>query len=102
MDPESRKKTAFVTTDGLYEFNVMLFGLTNAPATFQRCMDSVLSGLKYNAVLVYLDDIPVFSSSFEQHLRRLEAVFYRLIDANLKLNPSKCTFCLPEVTYLGI
>ena len=70
MDPESKKKTAFVTTDGLYEFNVMPFGLSNAPATFQRCMDVVLSGLKYNSVLVYLDDILVFSSSFEEHITR--------------------------------
>lgn len=102
MNPNDRQKTAFITQDGLYEFKVMPFGLTNAPATFQRCMDVILSGLKYNSVLVYLDDILIFSNTFEQHLRRIETVFIRLLDANLRLNPSKCSFCLPEITYLGI
>lgn len=101
MDPASKAKTAFITQDGLYEFNVMPFGLTNAPATFQRCMDLVLSGLKYNALLVYLDNILVFSSDFDGQLDRLEALFLRLREANLKLNPTKCSFALPQVTYLG-
>ena len=101
MSETDKQKTAFITPDGLYEFNVMPFGLTNAPATFQRCMDVALSGLKYNSVLVYLDDILVFSETFAEHLRRLEAVFIRLDQANLRLNPKKCRFCLPKVIFLG-
>ena len=79
----------------------MPFGLSNAPATFQRCIDVVLSGLKYNSCLVYLDDILVFSSTFDEHLTRLENVFIKLINANLKFNVSKSMFAMPEVTYLG-
>ena len=57
LDPEDRHKTAFTTRDGLYEFNVMPFGLTSAPATFQRLMDTVLAGLLWKNVMVYLEDI---------------------------------------------
>ncbi|TPX30088.1 hypothetical protein SeMB42_g07980, partial [Synchytrium endobioticum] len=63
-----KEKTAFTSHEGLYEYNVMPFGLTNAPATFQRLMDVVLSGLKWRCCLVYLDDIVVFSKSFDEHL----------------------------------
>ena len=101
LNEENKPKTAFIKPDWLYELNVMPFGLTNAPATFQRCMDVVLSGLKYNSLLVYLDDILVYSSTFEEHLNRLEANFIRLQQVNLKLNHVKCTFILPKITYLG-
>ena len=67
VKPEDREKTAFITPDGLYHFKVMPFGLTNAPATFQRMMDVLLSGLKGNTCLVYLDDIVVFSKTFSEH-----------------------------------
>jgi hypothetical protein len=62
MHPESRHKTAFTTETGLFQFNVMPFGLCNAPATFQRFMDAVMSGLKWNCLLVYIDDIIIFSN----------------------------------------
>lgn len=72
---EDRKKTAFITPDGLYEFKVMPFGLSNTPATFKRMIDSVLRDVKWTTCLCYLDDIIVFSSSFEQHLQCLAQVF---------------------------
>ena len=62
--PEDREKTAFCTQEGLFEFNVMPFGLCNAPATFQHLMDSVLAGLQWSSCLVYLDDIIIMGRSF--------------------------------------
>ena len=70
--PEDHAKTAFCTQEGLFEFNVMPFGLCNAPATFQRLMDSVLAGLQWSSCLVYLDDIIIMGRSFEEHLRNLQ------------------------------
>ena len=101
MEKDSKEKTAFITDSGLYQFNVMSFGLTNAPATFQRYMDAVLAGLKWNSILVYLDDIIIFSPSFEQHVLDLRAVFVRLQNANLRLKASKCMFCKNQIKYLG-
>jgi hypothetical protein len=100
MDEED-KKTAFIVDDGLYEFNVMPFGLTNATATFQRYMDLVLAGLKWTSLLVYLDDICVFSKNLEEHLKRLVEVFERLQRNRLKLNPAKCQILHQQFTYLG-
>lgn len=71
MTEADRSKTAFVTPDGLYEFNVMPFGLCNAPATFERMMDSILRGLKWHTCLCYLDDVVVFSRDFSTQLQRL-------------------------------
>ena len=101
MDKESQEKTAFVTHKGLFEFNVMPYGLTNAPATFQRLMDIVLAGLKWQCCLVYIDDVVIYSPTFEQHLVDLENVFQALKDANLTLKTSKCHFCRREMRYLG-
>ena len=70
----------------------MPFGLANAPATFQRLMDIVLAGLKWQCCLVHLDDIIVYSPTFEQHLEDLNKVFRAPADANLTLKASKCHF----------
>jgi hypothetical protein len=101
MDKESKEKTAFITHKGLYEFNVMPYGLTNAPATFQRLMDIVLAGLKWQSCLVYIDDVIIYSPTFEQHLIDLRNVFQAISDANLTLKASKCCFCRKEMKYLG-
>ena len=83
VEENDRGKTAFSTRGGHYEFNVMP---TNAPsATFQRIMECVLAGMTYEQCLIYLDDIIVFSTSFEQHLQRLRTVFELLEKAGLKL-----------------
>ena len=97
-----KEKTVFRTSSGqLYEFNQAPFGLCNAPATFSRFMDRVLSGLHWETCLFYLDDIIVFYSTWEEHLARLRQVFERLRHANLKLGAEKCTFAAKEVRYLG-
>jgi hypothetical protein len=101
MDKESKEKTAFITHKGLNEFNVMPYGLTNAPATFQRLMDIVLAGLKWQSCLVYIDDVVIYSPTFEQHLIDLKNVFQALKEANLTLKASKCCFCRKEMKYLG-
>lgn len=102
VHPEDREKTAFTAGDqGLWQFKVMPFGLCNAPATFERLMDSVLQGLSCEACLVYLDDIIIVGRSFQEHLENLRAVLTRLRQANLKLNPNKCNLFRTEVTYLG-
>ena len=99
---QDKEKTAFRTSSGqLYEFNQVPFGLCNAPATFSRLMDRVLSGLHWETCLFYLDDIIVFSSTWEEHLARLRQIFERLRHANLKLGAEKCTFAAKEVSYLG-
>ena len=79
----------------------MPFGLCNAPATFQRLMDMVLTGLQWDSCLVYLDDILIVGKTFSKHLHNLRDVFGRLRGAGLKLQPRKCGFCLPEVGFLG-
>lgn len=101
VDDNDKEKTAFSTLNGHFEFNVMPFGLTNAPATFQRLMACVLAGLTGEECLIYLDDIIVFSSSFEEHLSRLTRVFQALQHAGLQLKPTKCHFACREVKYLG-
>ena len=103
MDPASRDKTAFWTTNGLYEFLVMPFGLCNAPATFQRLIQQVLSGMGDDNPFccAYINDILVFSDSLEQHVQHLQQVFLRLRTVGLLLHPSKCRFAERSVTYLG-
>ena len=101
MEDDSKEKTAFITHNGLYEFNALPFGLCNSPATFQRVMTHVLRGLEWDICLVYIDDLIIFSRSFDNHLLHLEQVFKRLREANLRLKPSKCHFVKSEVEYLG-
>ncbi|GFU57505.1 retrovirus-related Pol polyprotein from transposon 17.6 [Trichonephila clavipes] len=96
IDEADREKTAFITPEGLYEFKVMPFGLCNAPATFERMMDNLLRHFKWTMCLCYLDDIIVFSETFEDHLIRLRLVLKCLQEAGLKLNSKKCLFAAQE------
>jgi Reverse transcriptase (RNA-dependent DNA polymerase). len=77
------------------------FGLKNAPATFQRVMDTILRGLINNICLVYLDDIIILSTSLQEHMTSLKEIFNRLRDAGLKIQLDKLEFIKREVAYLG-
>ena len=98
---EDVKKTAFITHTGLYEFVRMPFGLANAPAEFQRTMQTVLGEMIGQFVMVYLDDIVVYSKSEQEHEEHLRRVFDALEQNGLKLKASKCTFSAPSVELLG-
>ena len=101
MDPADKHKTAFSTSQGLYQFTVMPFGLANSPSTFERLMEDVFRGLQWRECLIYIDDIIVPGKTVEDTLIRLEHVFLRLQAANLKLKPSKCSLFQKEIKVLG-
>lgn len=101
MSPEDKEKTAFATTMGLYQFTVMSFGLANAPSTFERLMENVLRGLQWVECLLYMDDIIIPSKSVDEGFTRLERIFQRLQQANLKCKPSKCVLFQKQVKFLG-
>ena len=97
-----KHKTAFqVATLGFFEFNRMHFELCNAPASFQRLMERCMGGMNFRDCLIYLNDVIIFSTTFTEHLDRLEAVFTRLQENNIKSKASKCKFFKSQVTYLG-
>ena len=98
---QDRPKTAFVSKYGLFEYNVMPFGLCNAPSTFQRCLELIMRGLQWDIVLIYLDDLIVFSRTFDENLQRLDIVLSRLYEAGLRLKPEKCELFKEEVSFLG-
>lgn len=105
MHPNSKEKTAFVTHEGLHQFRVMPFGLRNAPAIFQRLMQQALAGLKdedgSEFVSVFIDDLVVYSKTWQDHLRHLALVITRLLERGLMLRPLKCHFIRQEVQFLG-
>ena len=94
-------KTAFCTKYGLYEYLTMPMGMTNSPACFQRLMEIALRGLQWHICLIYLDDVLVFGSNFEQHMQRVEQVLSRIKAAGLKLKPEKCQLLQTHVNFLG-
>lgn len=99
LTPRVREISAFVTPDAFLQYTAMPFGVRNAAATFQRFVNTVLSGL--SGCEAYLDDIVVYSSSWDNHIQQLQAVFERLHDANLTLNLGKCEFGQATLTSLG-
>lgn len=101
ISENDREKTAFVSPSGLYEFNYLPFGLCNAPATFQRLMDVLLSGLQWETCLVYLDDILIFGKTHDIMLERLQEVLKRLDTSGIKLRLNKCKFSATKIAYLG-
>ncbi len=101
VEESDKNKTAFCTPFGLFEWNRMPFGLCNAPCTFQRLMERLFSDQRNQSVLLYLDDVIVFSSTVQWHLQRLEEVFSQLSGQGLKVKLSKCHFFQKKVKYLG-
>lgn len=101
ISEEDTHKTAFRTHEGHYEFLVMPFGLTNAPSTFQALMNNVFKDYLRKFVLVFFDDILVYSNHYTIHCEHLEKVLKRLEDHQLKIKRSKCTFFQQQVSYLG-
>lgn len=101
MQPGESFKTVFQTHLGQYEFNVMAFGLTGAPGTFQGAMNTTLAPGLHRFVIVFFDDILVYSHSFEDHLEHLASVFFWLSADQWKVKLSKCTFAQRSICYLG-
>ncbi len=101
MDEKDKKKIAFKIIGGLYKYNVMPFGLKGVSATFQKLMVKVLGPFLWDFVIVYLDDILIFSKSYEKYLVHLEKVFQAIRNAGLKLKIEKCEFATQELKYLG-
>ena len=101
MRVEDKEKTTFKTHHGLYEFKVMPFGLTNAPATFQAAMNILFALLLRKCVLVFMDDILIYSATLEEHLQHLEQVFTILHENQLYVKLSKCSFAQQGLEYLG-
>lgn len=100
-DEASRDRTAFLTRKGLWRWKVMGYGLSQAPATFQRFMDLVLSGLQFEICLAFLDDVIVFGQTFDETCDRLQRVFDRIAYAKIKLRSEKCTLFSNKVRFLG-
>ena len=101
IDPKDPPKSAFTTSFGLFQFDSMSFGLKTAPATFQRAMEIVLAGLKYDSCLCYLDDVIFFGRDLRKHNVRLQAVLSRFRQHNLRVKLCKCQFAATEVSFLG-
>ncbi|KAI3374215.1 hypothetical protein L3Q82_005940 [Scortum barcoo] len=101
MHEEDKKYTTFTTPLGLHEYNRMPQGLCNSPASFMRMMLSIFGDLNFSTLLCYLDDLLVFAPSEQEALSRLEAVFQRLREHNLKLSQKKCHLLRRSVKFLG-
>ena len=100
LSQETQETSAFITPYCLYQFKVMPFGMTSAPATFQRMIQQVLSGLEQFSG-AFLDDVIIYSDTFENHLQHVEAVFQRLRNVNLVAKPSKSELGQAQVKYIG-
>ena len=101
MTKNASMKSAFCVPEGSFEWKRLSFGLQGAGVAFGLLMSEVLRGLTFQKLVVYVDDILVFSPSFDQHCKDLEEVFQRLRLANLRLHAKKCSFSKSEVLYLG-
>jgi hypothetical protein len=101
LQPGEEHKTAFQTHLGHYEFRVMAFGLTGAPGTFQGAMNVTLSPGLRKFILVFFDDILIYSRTYEEHIKHLALVMQWLSDDSWKIKFSKCKFAQTSIAYLG-
>ncbi|KAJ8351980.1 hypothetical protein SKAU_G00234560 [Synaphobranchus kaupii] len=101
LAPEAKPKTAFTIGQGLWQFRVMPLGLCNAPATFERLMERVLAAIPRSRCVVYLDDLLVHASNFQQALANLTDMLAAICHAGLRLNPKKCQLLRRETAFLG-
>ena len=101
LSEDAKKISCFVTKSGTYGFRRMPMGLNNASGTFERLMETVMRGLQWEELLIYMDDIIVFSSDESQHIGRLARMLSRLQQSGLKIKPSKTYLFQREVQYLG-
>ena len=101
MREEDVEKTAFRCDYGHYEFLVMLFGLTNAPTTFQSCMNRIFNKKLRKYLLVFFDDLLIYSRTWEEHLKHLNEVLSIMEEQSLFAKQSKCEFGMTEILYLG-
>ena len=101
LTEESKPKTAFVAGGASYEWNVLPFGLKNAPMAFQSYVNQMLDGLINKTCSIYIDDLLAYSSTFEDHLKDLETIMKRIESHNMKLNPTKCHFLCKQFKFLG-
>lgn len=101
IEPTDVWKTAFKSKEGIFEWVVMPFGLTNSPTTFMRLMDDIFRPFTNSFMVVYLDDIFIFSKSWEEHLQHIQQVHQTLRQHKLCANLEKCTFGMSQVQYLG-
>ena len=101
MAENDKPKTAFATRKGHFEFNRMPFGLSGAPATFQRLMNLMLEKENWEICWIYLDDVMIFGRTFEEHLQRVACVLRRIEDSGRKLSPMKYNFFAKNLQFLG-
>lgn len=101
VHPDDQYKTTFQTHHGHFEYMVMPYGLTGAPATFQAIMNHVLAPLLRKCVVVFIDDILIYSNTFQEHIQHVKAVFQLLEQHQFKVKLSKCSFAVQELHYLG-
>jgi hypothetical protein len=101
LSEEERPKTAFSTRDNHYQFTVLPQGITNGPATFQRIVNHVLGPTRWRYALAYIDDIIIYSKTFDEHLDHLNEICQSLKEARFRLNPEKCEIAHTKTEYLG-
>ncbi|KAH7710724.1 gagpol and env protein precursor [Aphelenchoides avenae] len=101
LSPKAKELTAFSTLGGHWEFNVLPFGLSNAPGGFERAMETIFDEELGKSVFIYLDDILIATETLEEHLQVVEKVLSKLREYNLRLKPKKCAFLKTETAFLG-